>query len=231
MAPIDLDDLKRRAAERAVDLVASGMVLGLGSGSTALHATRFIGERLRDGRLRNVLGVPTSDTTARAALECAIPLTTLEEHPTIDLAIDGADEVDPGLNLIKGLGGALLREKIVALAAQEVVIVVDTTKRVARLGERAAVPVEVVRFGWGGARAHLEALGATVAPRIDVGGAPFITDEGHYVLDCHFGPIADPFRLAAAIRSRVGVVEHGLFLRIATRAIVAGPGGIEELTR
>ena len=231
MASTDLDDLRREAAGRAVELVRPGMVVGLGTGSTAVHATRFLGERLREGRVRDIFGVPTSDATAQVARQNGIPLTTLEEHPTLDLTIDGADEVDPALNLIKGLGGALLREKIVALASRHVLIVVDHTKRVARLGERAPVPVEVVRFGWNGAKAHLESLGARVVLRTGPGGGPFTTDEGHYVLDGHFGPIADPFRLAAAIRSRAGVVEHGLFLAIATRVIVAAPGGIEELTR
>lgn len=231
MASNDLDDLKRMAAVRAVDLVRSGMVVGLGSGSTAIHLTRLLGERMGDGRLLNVVGVPSSEATARVARESGLPLTTLESHPSLDLAIDGADEVDPSLNLIKGLGGALLREKIVAVASRQVVIVVDHTKRVARLGAQTPVPVEVVRFGWSGPGAHLESLGARVVLRVGPDGAPFVTDEGHLILDAHFGPILDPARLASDIRSRAGVVEHGLFLGIATKVIVAGPEGIKELTR
>jgi len=227
----DLEDLKRTAASRAADLVRSGSVVGLGTGTTAAHVVRRLGERLREGSLREVLGVPTSMATARVARLSGVPLTTLEEHPSLDLTIDGADEVDPALDLIKGRGGALLREKIVALASREVVIVVDHTKRVARLGERAPVPVEVVRFGWAAARAHLESLGARVVLRMGPGSEPFVTEEGHYVLDGHFGPIADPGRLAATIRSRVGVVEHGLFLALATTVLVAGPGGIQEMRR
>jgi ribose 5-phosphate isomerase A len=227
----DLDDLKRSAAARAVELVASGMAVGLGTGSTAAHATRLLGERLADGRLRDVVGVPTSEGTARIARERGVPLTTLEECPTLDLTIDGADEVDPALDLIKGLGGALLREKIVAKASRGVVIVVDSAKQVARLGERAPVPVEVVRFGWSRARAHLETLGARVVPRTLANRELFVTDEGHYVLDCFFGPIQDPVSLAGAIRSWTGVVEHGLFLGIATKVIVASAGGVKEIAR
>ncbi len=231
MNPTELEDLKRAAAVQAVELVQSGTVVGLGTGSTAAHAVRRLGERLREGALRRVVGVPTSIATARVAEQSGIPLTTLEEHPALDLTIDGADEVDPGLDLIKGLGGALLREKIVALASRRLVIAVDHTKRVARLGERAPVPVEVVRFGWGAARAHLESLGARVVLRRGAGGEPFVTDDGHYMLDAHFGPIADPAPLAAAIRSRCGVVEHGLFLSLASTVLVSGPGGIEEMHR
>jgi len=231
VASTDLDELKRVAALRAAEMVESGSVVGLGTGSTARHAVQRLGERLREGSLRDVLGVPTSDGTARIAELAGIPLTTLEEHPVLDLTIDGADEVDPALDLIKGLGGALLREKIVALASRRLVIVVDHTKRVARLGERAPVPVEVVRFGWGTARAYLESLGARVTLRRSAGGDPFVTDEGHLVLDSHFGAIGDPARLSAAIRARCGVVEHGLFLSLASIVLVSGPGGIEELAR
>lgn len=226
-----VDEQKRRAAERAVEFVRNGMVVGLGTGSTAVHATRAIGERLRDGRLREVHGVPTSDATAAEARRHGVPLTSLDEQPSVDLTIDGADEVDPQLELIKGLGGALLREKIVALSSRQVIIVGDQSKKVDRLGSRAPVPVEVVRFGWTTAREYLGSLGAEVALRVGSDGAPFVTDEGHYILDCRFGPIADPARLAAEIRSWTGVVEHGLFLGIASRVILAGPDGLEELHR
>jgi ribose 5-phosphate isomerase A len=225
-----MDELKRRAAERAVDLVRAGMVVGLGTGSTASHVTRILGERLRDGRLRDVHGVPTSEATAAEARRHGVPLAGLAEHPSLDLAIDGADEVDPRLDLIKGLGGALLREKIVALASRQMIVVGDHSKRVDRLGTQAPVPVEVVKFGWTGARDFLASLGSEVTLRTQ-GNEPFLTDEGHYVLDCRFGPIEDAEQLAAEIRSWVGVVEHGLFLGIAARAFLASPGGVEELRR
>jgi ribose 5-phosphate isomerase A len=228
---LTLDDLKRRAAERAVDAIRSGMVVGLGTGTTAAHATRSLGERLRDGRLHDVHGVPTSETTAAAARRHGVPLTSLEDVRSLDLTIDGADEVDPGLDLIKGGGGALLREKIVALASRQVVIVADHTKSVPRLGTTSGVPVEIVRFGWTLTRDYLASLGAEVALRTGPEGAPFTTDEGHWILDCTFGPIADPRRLAADLRSWTGVVEHGLFLGIASRVILASPAGLDEKGR
>ncbi len=226
-----LEELKRRAAERALQSVHSGMIVGLGTGSSALHATRLLGERLRDGRLREIYCIPTSEATAQLAHHAALPLTTLEEHPDVDVTIDGADEIGPHLDLIKGQGGALLREKIVALASRQVIIVADATKKVARLGERSPVAVEVVRFGWTAARGFLQSLGAEVALRASQDGAPFVSDEGHYILDCRFSPIEDPERLAADIRSWTGVVEHGLFLGIASRAFVASADAVEELTR
>lgn len=229
--PPSPDELKRQAAARAVEAVESGMVIGLGTGSTALHAVRLIGERLRERRLRDVLGVPTSSGTARAAEQAGIPLTNLDDHPRVDLTIDGADEVDPNLDLIKGLGGALLREKIVALASRQEIIVVDHTKRVERLGSRAPVPVEVIAFGRRNAESFLASIGARVVWRMGADGKPYVTDDGHFILDCRFGPIEDPAGLAREIRSRAGVVEDGLFLGIATRVIVASPAGIEELTR
>jgi ribose 5-phosphate isomerase A len=225
------DELKRRAAERAVELVRSGMIVGLGTGSTAVHATRIIGERLREGRLRDVHGIPTSEATASEARRHGVPLTTLEEHSAIDLTVDGADEVDPQLDLIKGLGGALLREKIVALASRQMVVIADHSKRVERLGSRSPVPVEVVRFGWTTAQAFLASLGATVTRRAAADGSPFVSDEGHFILDCAFGPIEQPEALAAEIRSWVGVVEHGLFLGIASRALLGSPDGVIELQR
>ena len=226
-----VDELKRQAAERAIEFVRPGMVVGLGTGSTAVHATRMIGERLRDGRLRDVHGVPTSEATAAEARRHGVPLTTLEERTPIDLTIDGADEVDPHLELIKGMGGALLREKIVALASRQVIIVGDISKRVQRLGSKAPVPVEVVRFGWSTAKEYLGSLGADVVLRLGTTGEPYRTDEDHYILDCHFGPMDDPACLAGEIRSWTGVVEHGLFLGIASKVILAGPDGIQELQR
>jgi ribose 5-phosphate isomerase A len=222
------DDLKRQAAEKAVELVTSGMIVGLGTGSTADHAIRAIGERLQDGRLQTILGIPTSEATARAAREAGIPLTTLDTHPVIDLTIDGADEIDPALNLIKGLGGALLREKIVALASKQVIIVADERKQVAQLGTRAPVPVEVIAFARRPVTAYLESLGARVVERRE-GERPFYTDEGNMILDCYFGLIDHPVQLARALRAQTGVVEHGLFLEIATTVIIASAGGVQTL--
>ena len=173
------------------------------------------------------MGVPTSGATAAQAVREGIPLATLEERSSLDLTIDGADEVERGsLNLTKGLGGALLREKIVASASQRVIIVADDQKLVDRLGTRAAIPVEVVPFGWTATSRRLEILGATPTLRRGPDGAPFRTDGGHFILDCTFGPIADPESLATKMDAIVGVVEHGLFLRIATEVHIAGAGGV-----
>lgn len=227
---IDLENLKRLAAEEAVAWVESGMVVGLGTGSTAVHAVRAIGQRLQDGRLQAILGIPTSEVTARQATEAGIPLTTLDAHPHIDLTIDGADEIDPQLNLIKGLGGALLREKIVAVSSAQVIIVADHTKRVTQLGSKVPVPVEIIPLARPLVTKHLLGLGAKVALRGSE-ERPFITDEGNLILDCTFAGIANPYKLGQAIRAQVGVVEHGLFLDIATQAIVATADGIQTLRR
>lgn len=230
---MSLDALKKQAAETAVASVQSGMVVGLGTGSTAVHAVRAIGRMLQNGRLRDIIAIPTSEATAREAKKWRIPLTTFDDHPVIDLTIDGADEVAPNLDLIKGLGGALLREKIVAAASKEMIVVADYTKRVPQLGSKAPLPVEVVPFAHQPVSAYLASLGAEVVLRRekDGGKRPFITDEGNIILDCHFGPIADAAALAQAIRRQPGVVEHGLFLGIVTYAILATPDGIQQLTR
>jgi len=175
------DELKRQVGQRAADLVASGCVLGLGSGSTARYATLSIGERLRTGDLRDVVAIPTSEDTAALAREVGIPLTTLEEHGTIDMTIDGADEVDPGWNVIKGLGGCLLREKVVAYATRHEVIVVDESKLVPRLGFKCPVPVEVLQFGWKNTKRALEATGARPVLRLR-DSQPFVTDEGNWIV-------------------------------------------------
>ena len=222
---------KRLAAERAVELVASGMVIGLGGGSTARVALELLAERLRDGRLHDVVGVPCAEIVADEARQLGIPLTALEQHPVLDLTIDGADEVDPELRLIKGGGGALLREKIVAQNSRREVIVVDDSKLSARLGTRHAVPVEVTPFGWATQRAFLEDLGARVELRLEVDGRPFHTDQGGLLLDCAFGPIERPEELAAQLAGRAGIVEHGLFIGLASEVIAAGPGGCRRLVR
>jgi ribose 5-phosphate isomerase A len=225
-----IDELKRLAAESAVRQVQSGMVVGLGTGSTAVYAVRQLGRLLAAGRLQNIVAIPTSEATAREAERCAIPLGTLDDHPLVDLTIDGADEIDPQLNLIKGLGGALLREKIVATASRRLIIVADASKQVDRLGRRAPLPVEVIPFARRPAGEYLAALGARVSERLK-DGELVITDEGNILLDCTFGPIADPERLAQAIRAQPGVVEHGLFLGIASQAIIASEEGIVVLDR
>jgi len=227
----DISLFKRRAAERAAEFVESGMVVGLGHGSTAIWAVRRIAQLLRDGQLRDVLGVPCSLQVEADARKLGIPLTTLDEHPIVDLTIDGADEVDPDLNVIKGGGGALLREKIVAQASRREIIVVNEEKLSPALGARWAVPVEVVPFGWRSQAAYLESLGAEVALRRGRSGAPFETDHGNLILDCRFGPISQPAQLAALLSGRAGIVEHGMFLGLVTDVIVAGARGLRHLEK
>ncbi|MBW4697233.1 MAG: ribose-5-phosphate isomerase RpiA [Aphanocapsa lilacina HA4352-LM1] len=226
---MDLDTLKQTAARRAVEYVEDGMVVGLGTGSTAAFAVSALAERVRLG-LR-VVGIATSERTARQAEAEGIVLGTLAEQSRVDLTIDGADEVALGdLALIKGLGGALLREKIVAAASDRLIIVVDATKLVERLGSHGPLPVEVAPFGWQATARALERLGAEVNLRAQQGQA-FLTDGGHYILDCRFGPIADPAGLEAAIDRIPGVVESGLFVDMASAVIVADEGGVEVLRR
>jgi ribose 5-phosphate isomerase A len=225
------DELKHEAALRALDYVRNGMNLGLGSGSTAEHVVRELGRRVREEGLR-VRGVPTSEKVARLAREVGIPLTTLEETPELDLTIDGADEVVlTTLDAIKGMGGALLREKIVALASKEEIFVVDESKVVQHLGERAPVPVEVVQFGWSRTVDALFALGCAPVRRELPNGEPFVTDSGNYLIDCKFPRIDNPHRLAERIIRVVGVVEHGLFLDIASRVVVAGEQGVRVVEK
>ena len=218
---MDADFQKHEAAEAAAELVKDGMIVGLGSGTTAAVAVEAIGRR----GLR-IVGVPTSEKTAELARRCGIALTTLAAHPHLDLTIDGADEIETGtLALIKGRGGALLREKIVAAATGRLVIVADESKVVPRLSalER-PIPVEVVPFGWETTAERLEALGAE--PKLREG---FLTDGGHYILDCLFPEVEEPAALAPALDATVGVVEHGLFLGMASEAIIAGDAGVKVL--
>lgn len=221
---------KQQAAERAVELVRSGMIVGLGTGSTALFAIRRIGELLAAGILSDLVGVSTSAASAAEAGRLGIPLLGDDWAGEIDLVIDGADEVDPRLDLIKGGGGALLREKIVAQASRRRVIVVDDSKLSPLLGSRRSVPVEVTRFGWRAQQYYLESLGARVAPRAAPGGL-FLTEAGNLILDCTFGPLAAPGRLAAQLAARAGILEHGLFLGFATDLVVAGAEGVVHRTR
>jgi ribose 5-phosphate isomerase A len=222
---------KQQAAEEAVGFIESGMVLGLGHGSTAIFAVRRIAELLKTGGLKAILGVPCSHQVEQEARQLGIPLTTLDEHPTIDVTIDGADEVDPNLDLIKGAGGALLREKIVAQASRREIIVIDESKLSPALGARRALPVEVCTFGWRTQQEYLQWLGARVEVRTKDDGTLFKTDQGNLILDCAFGPIDQPASLAMKLSARAGIVGHGLFLGLATDVIVGGAEGVRHLRR
>ena len=231
---MNADTWKQQAAERAITLVQDGMVLGLGTGSTAARFVDLVGQRVRDGL--KVICVPTSEATRLQAERLGIPLATLDEHPFLNLTVDGADEIDDQLRLIKGGGGALLCEKIVATASDRMVVISDASKRVANLG-RFPLPVEVVRFGLTATRAMIEGLAddvgcqGEIVQRIGSDGKPFLTDSGNFILDCAFGTIADPEALDEALKYVPGVVENGLFLGIADSAIIAGPDGIVVLDR
>jgi len=223
--------LKQQAADRAVEFIESGMVVGLGHGSTALFAVRHIAALLQAGSLSGILGVPCSLQVEEEARRLGIPLTSLDEHPIIDVTIDGADEVDPNLDLIKGGGGALLREKIVAQASDREIIVVDETKLSPALGTRWPVPVEVVPFGWRSQVLFLESMGARVRVRQVSDGKRFITDQGNLILDCNFGPLSQPAQVATKLGGRAGIVEHGLFLGLATDVFVGNARGVRHLKR
>jgi ribose 5-phosphate isomerase A len=226
------ESLKRAAALRATDWIQDGMRLGLGTGSTIRHLLAEIAARREQGELRDIVGVPTSDDTAVRAAGLGIPLGTLAEHSRLDLTIDGADEVDPRLDLVKGLGGALLREKIVATASTTTVIVVDAGKLVDRLGTRAPLPVEVDPFGAPIQERFLRDLGASPELRLRTDGSPLITDGGNVILDCRFpGGIDDPRELEQQLNQRPGVLENGLFVGIADHVVVARPEGVEVRSR
>jgi ribose 5-phosphate isomerase A len=222
------DHLKQIAAESAVAQVKDGMVVGLGTGSTAAFATQALGKRVQEGL--DIVGIPTSRQTEAQAKALGIRLGGLDEHGEIDLTIDGADEVEKGpLNLIKGYGGALLREKIVASATKRLIIIADQSKLVEKLGASHFVPVEVIPFGWRLAARKLENLGGKPELRTNPDASPFVTDGGHYILNCNFGLIADPASLADALDRIVGVVEHGLFIRMAAEVRLGGMAGVETL--
>jgi ribose 5-phosphate isomerase A len=222
------DRAKDHAARAAVALIEDGMRLGLGTGSTVYFMLQALGRRVRAG-LR-VTGVATSARTAEIARGLGIPVSTLDETPELDLCIDGADEFDPALNLIKGGGGALLREKIVASAARRFVVIADQSKRVARLGAY-PLPVEIIAMAAVPLATRLTALGATVTLRQRPDGKAFVSDEGHYIVDCAFGAIADPPALAARLANLAGVVEHGLFCGMADCVFVGSETGVERLDR
>jgi ribose 5-phosphate isomerase A len=233
-APMNLsqqDGWKRAAAEAAARLVESGMIVGLGTGSTAAFLVSALGRRVAEENLR-LAAIPTSERTADQARSVNIPLTTFAEHTEIDLTIDGADEVLLGpLYLIKGHGGALLREKIVAAASKRMAVIADETKIVERLGSLVSVPVEVVPYGWQATRKKLIQLEGKPALRLGADKKPYITDGGHYILDCAFGPMEDPKEIAHHLDHVVGVVEHGLFLKYASEAFIGGPEGVKTFKK
>jgi ribose 5-phosphate isomerase A len=224
------DRWKREAAEAAAGLVEDGMVVGLGSGSTAGFFVSALARRISEEHLR-IVGIPTSEHTAQQARDLKIPLTTFADQTFIDLTVDGADEVQPGtLFLIKGHGGALLREKIVASISKRMAVVADETKIVQRLGSVVPVPVEIVPFGWEATERKLRDIGANPSLRM-AAQKPYITDGGHYIMNCVFGAIDDPTEVANRLDHVVGVVEHGLFLGCATEARIAGRDGVKALKR
>jgi ribose 5-phosphate isomerase A len=223
--------LKQKAAHRAVETIESGMIVGLGTGSTTSFAVTRIGERIKSGDLANIVGIPTSIRTEKLAGELEIPLATLDEHPQIDVTIDGADEVDPELNLIKGGGGALLREKVVAQASRTNIIIIDESKLSDCLVTHWALPVEVIPFAARTEASFLESLGAAVSMRRDDNGQPYQTDQHNYILDANFGAMSDPAALDRRLNERAGVIEHGLFLDLASEVIVAAADGIRHMHR
>jgi ribose 5-phosphate isomerase A len=223
--------LKKEAAVYALRYVESGMTVGLGTGSTAIFAIRHTGALLKTGELKNIVGFATSRASWDAAVELNIPMLTEDLPKDIDVTIDGADEVDPELNLIKGGGGALLREKLVAQATAREIIVVDESKLSDRLGTKHVLPIEVLPFGWRSQARFLESLGAKYTMRQTPQGAEYRTDQGNMILDCDFGPIRDAEKLARELEARAGIVEHGLFLNLSYRVVVASPNGVRELAR
>jgi len=224
------DARKKAAAERAVEFIQSNTIVGLGHGSTTAFAIERLATLLQTGVLKNITAIPCSLEVEAHAKRLGIPLTSLEEHPVIDLTIDGADEVDPQMNLIKGGGGALLREKVVACASQREIIIVDGSKLSPHLGTRFALPIEVVPFAWAVEKRFIEGLGAQVTLR-EGEVHPFKTDQGNFILDCQFNPIDDAEKLAERLNARAGIVEHGLFIGLATDLVVADDDGVRHYTR
>jgi ribose 5-phosphate isomerase A len=222
--------LKKAAAEYAVRYVESGMTVGLGTGSTTIFAIRRVGALLQSGGLKDIVGFATSRASWDAAVALNIPMLPDNLPQSIDVTIDGADEVDPQLNLIKGGGGALLREKLVAQATAREIIVVDDSKLSAQLGTLHALPIEVLPFGWLSQARFLKSLGAKYVVRQTAGGEEYRTDQGNMILDCEFGPIADAAKLAHQLEARAGIVEHGLFLGLTHLVVVSSANGIREMT-
>jgi len=226
---LDKEELKKLAGEKAVDYIEDGMVVGLGTGSTVEYSLKKIGKLVRSGL--KIKGIPTSVHTKRIAIKEQIPLTSLDVNPIIDLTIDGADEVDSDLNLIKGGGGALAREKIIAFNSTKVIIVIDDSKIVKALGIDFPLPVEVMKFGWTSTQKTLEELGCNVELRKIMGNEPYITDNSNYILDCEFERIEEPEQLEININNIPGVVENGLFIGLVDEVIVGGKQGILTLEK
>lgn len=226
-----IEELKKAAAEGAVKYVKSGMVVGLGTGSTTYYAIKKIGELIRDKELTGIIGIPSSVQSEELAKEFNIPLTTFDKHTEIDITIDGADEVDENLNLIKGGGGALLREKVLAQATKKEIIIVDESKLSKILGTKWIVPIEIIRFALKVESEFLESIGGKPKLRISENNKPFITDEGNYILDTNFGEIENPGILAQQLESRAGIVEHGLFINLVSEVIVATTEGIRIIEK
>src|SRR5271170_5701730 len=231
MDALEQNQWKKDAAEAAARLVEDGMVVGLGTGSTAAFFVSALGRRVSEEHLR-ISGIPTSDATEAQARGLKIPLTDFAEHTQIDLTVDGADEIETGtLYMIKGHGGALLREKIVAAASKRMVVIADETKLSKRLGSLVSVPVEVVQFGWEATQRRLSELGGNPALRFATGGKPFVTDGGHYIMDCAFGPMENPKEIAHHLDHVVGSVEHGMFLKFAREVFVGSRDGVTILRK
>lgn len=228
---MDNTELKKQAAEKAVEQIKSANIIGLGTGSTANFAIMKIAELLKEGKLNNIVGIPTSKATEKLAESLSIPLTSLNEINEIDLTIDGADEVDDQLNVIKGGGGALLREKVVAQTSKREIIVVDESKISKQLGEKWHVPVEVLKFSFQLEKRFLESLGASVVLRKTDDGNPYVTDENNYILDANFGIISSPGDLARKLEARAGIVEHGIFVGLVHEVIVASSNGIKSIKK
>ncbi|MGA7684531.1 MAG: ribose-5-phosphate isomerase RpiA [Terriglobales bacterium] len=223
---MSIDHEKELAGRAAAKLVNDGDIVGLGTGSTAYFAVIALGERVKAGL--KIIGIPTSIATAELARKVGIPLTTLDQHPAIDIDIDGADEVDPHLNLIKGGGGALLREKVIAAASKKFIVVADSAKIVSVLG-KFPLPVEIIAFARAVVEPKIAGLGASIKMRTRPDGSPYLTDNGNPILDCSFGKIEDPPALSRALNNIPGVVEHGLFIGLASKALVGKENSVEEI--
>jgi len=226
---VDAESLKRMAGEKAAEYVKDGMIVGLGTGSTVHYTILKLGERVRTGEI-SITGIPTSKATEKLAVTHGIKLGTLDEHPIIDITIDGADEVDPNLNLIKGMGGALLREKVVASVSKEVIIIADGSKAVEVLGTKSPLPVEIVPFALTAAKARLEKICKEATLRLR-NGYTYVSDNGNYIIDCRFESIPDPEALECQLNLIPGVVENGLFMGMATRAILGTEKGIRIMEK
>lgn len=226
---MEREDLKKQAGEEAVRHIEDGMIVGLGTGSTVEYFLRELGKQVKNGL--KIQGIPTSVHTKRIAKEENIPLTTIEEHPKIDVTVDSADEVDSFLNLVKGGGGALVREKIIAFNSKKVIIIIDDSKIVKALGIDFPLPVEIVKFAWTSTKKTLEEFGCEVTLREVMEGEPFITDNGNYILDCEFEHIEDPEQLHVNLNNIPGVVENGLFIGVVDEVIVGGKQGIMTLDK